>query len=136
MEKTEAMQQYVEALLETASKLPPSEDVDRFVESVTPVKKEFVTPQRAEENEEETVDEENIAKVRETEEQLSREVASLRDAVMADGLKVSRLETLLDRSSLPEEVEGELGGLLQTVAEQLVEGQKQQKEILRRLDGK
>jgi hypothetical protein len=134
MEKTEAMQQYVEHLLETAARLPPSEDVNRFVEAVTPVKKPFVTPDKPATSE--RVDDGTMAEVQQAEEQLSREVAELREAVQADGLKVTRLETLLDRSSLPEELDGELSGLLQTVAQQLVEGQSQQKQVLQRLEGK
>ncbi len=147
-DKTQAMQEYVESLLERAGQMPPSADLTRFVDAVTPVRRKA----REEEHGQtaaaasrsggarsgEAVDEQEAESVKREEERLTGQVDALHESVRQESLRVARLEALLQGGGQRVEAsvavdDRELLDTLRLVEEGLREGQRERAELGARL---
>jgi acyl-CoA-binding protein len=138
LERTAAMQQYVESLLAKARDMPPSQDLARFVEAVTPVRRKEREYKGEEKGEKETQndarkpnDEEHASVVRE-ERQLARRLDALHESVAAESVRAARLEGLL-AGAQPEPQAGELLETLRQVEAGLRAGEREREALAARL---
>ena len=138
MERSQAMQEYVEAMLKKAQHLPGSQELDDFVEQVTPRKTvvaramAVATPTAVlfRDNEAE------LSAVAEREERLSRELESLRSNIEDDSRRVGRVEGLLARGEVSKEgpVSGELLEALQAVEAGLRASDEARDRLVQRIE--
>lgn len=142
MDKTQAMQMYVEEILKKAPELPPSDQLTRLLQSVTPAKKVASlresdvkdTPVASGDTSESlrtavtpsvvslsAADRKQMEEVQQTEARLARQVEELRESVLVDTLKVARLEALLQSSDISagQPLAGVGGGMLEVRTELL-----------------
>lgn len=111
LDKTAAMQEYVESILKKAAEMPPSADLTRFVEAVTPVRANVQRKAAASTHPvasaskpppaaaEGTAANEGSSGVADKAEMIAHQVDRLREAVLQDSLKVARLQQSLEGGS-------------------------------------
>ena len=147
LDRRAAMQQYVESLLAKAAQMPPSADLTRFVEAVTPVRRRQQQPPQeqsqpeqpptpeqppAQERPQEQQGEEGVAQ---SEGQLARRLDVLQESVAQETLRTARLESLLAGGAV-EAAGAEVGELTETlrlVEVGLREGQREREQLGARL---
>ncbi len=118
LDKTAAMQQYVESLLRKAAAMPPSADLTRFVEAVTPVRRKTQQSQQSQLQQNQESQEKQphagsaqnstpslpanylnqsvSSNVVDKAEMIANQVDQLRQVVLQDSLKVARLQQTLE----------------------------------------
>ncbi len=147
LERTAAMQQYVESLLAKARDMPPSEHLARLVEAVTPVRRRQAPGESAAEERpapsqpegEAAKPEEDAAAVTSVareERQLARQLDELQESVAQESVRSARLEALLGGRQPAAAAGVEAGELLETLRQVdagLREGQREREQLAARL---
>jgi hypothetical protein len=96
LDRTVAMQDYVESLLQKASEMPVSADLTRFVDSVTPVRRKAAVEVEAPVVEAASSVELNTSAVMDKAELIANQMDELREVVLQDSLKMARLQQSLE----------------------------------------